>query len=181
MVSGNPGTHIKRLKDVEKSWKIFLENALNLKKKLGPILFQFPPNFRTTEENIRRLKDFLKLIRVNLRKYPRKSAKLPYAAEFRHDSWCNEETYNLLKKYNVAWVIADSPVYSKAEVITADFVYIRMHGSKILFSSKYTKKEIQELAQKIKKWLKNGLDVYCYFNNDAYGFAVKNAKELLEL
>jgi len=179
-------THIKRLKNVEKPWKIFLENALNLKEKLGPILFQFPPNFRATEENIKRLEDFLELIR----------AKLRCAAEFRHDSWCNQKIYNLLKKYNVAWVIAcppigwslkatgrraDSPRYPKAEVVTANFIYIRMHGPKVLFSSKYTRKELQDLAQKIKKWLKNGLDVYCYFNNDAYGYAIENAKELLEI
>ena len=179
-------THIKRLKNVEKPWKIFFKNALNLKEKLGPILFQFPPNFRATEENIKRLEDFLELIR----------AKLRCAAEFRHDSWCNQKIYNLLKKYNVAWVIAcppigwslkatgrraDSPRYPKAEVVTANFIYIRMHGPKVLFSSKYTRKELQDLAQKIKKWLKNGLDVYCYFNNDAYGYAIENAKELLEI
>ena len=165
-------THIKRLKDVEKPWKIFLKNALNLKEKLGPVLFQFPPNFKTTEENIKRLNDFLKLIN----RY-----KLKYAFEFRHQSWCYKETYNLLKKYNIAWVIADSPAYPKAEVITADFVYIRMHGSRILFSSKYTKKELQDLSQKIRKRQGRGGDVYCYFNNDVYGFAVENAKELLKL
>jgi uncharacterized protein YecE (DUF72 family) len=162
-------THIKRLKDIEKPWKIFLKNTLNLKEKLGPILFQFPPNFKATEENIKRLNDFLKLIN----RY-----KLKYAFEFRDQSWCNKEIYNLLKKYNIAWVIADSLAYPKAEVITSDFVYIRMHGSKILFSSKYIKKELQDLSQKIKKWQGQGLDVYCYFNNDAYGFAVENAKEL---
>ena len=165
-------THIKRLKNVEKPRKIFFKNALNLKEKLGPILFQFPPNFKTTEENIKRLNDFLKLIN----RY-----KLKYAFEFRHQSWCDEKIYNLLKKYNIAWVIADSPSYPKVEVITADFVYIRMHGSKTLFSSKYTKKELQDLSQKIRKWQRQGGDVYCYFNNDAYGFAVKNAKELLKL
>lgn len=165
-------THIKRLKDVEKPWKTFFKNALNLREKLGPILFQFPPNFKATEENIKRLRDFLKLIN----RY-----KLKYAFEFRHQSWCDEEIYNLLKKYNIAWVIADSPAYPKAEVITADFVYIRMHGSKILFSSKYTKEELQDLSQKIRKWQGQGLDVYCYFNNDAYGFALENAKELLKL
>ena len=165
-------THIKRLKDVEKPWKIFFENTLNLKEKLGPILFQFPPNFKATEEDVKRLNDFLKLIN----RY-----KLKYAFEFRHQSWCHEKIYNLLKEYNIAWVIADSPSYPKAEVITADFVYIRMHGSKILFSSKYTKKEVRDLSQKTRKWQEQGLDVYCYFNNDAYGFAVKNAKELLKL
>jgi uncharacterized protein YecE (DUF72 family) len=101
--------------------------------------------------------------------------------EFRHKSWCDEKIYRLLKKYNVAWVIADSPRYPKAEVVTADFVYVRMHGSKILFGSKYTKKELKDLAQRIKKWQKQNLDVYCYFNNDAYGYAIENAKDLILL
>ncbi|MBT9165017.1 MAG: hypothetical protein DDT23_01028 [candidate division WS2 bacterium] len=77
-------------------------------------------------------------------------------------------------------MIVDSPSYPKAEEVTADFVYIRMHGSKILFSSKYTGDELKELSQKIKKWLKERLDVYIYFNNDAYGYAIDNAKELLQ-
>lgn len=169
-------THIKRLKNVEKPWKIFLENTLNLKEKLGPILFQFPPNFKATEENSERMKRFFR----SITKYKIQNTRyhLRFAFEFRHESWCDKEIYNLFKKYNIAWVIADSPVYPKAEVIVTNFVYIRMHGSRVLFSSKYTKKELQELCQKIKKWLKNGLDVYCYFNNDAYGFAVQNAREL---
>jgi uncharacterized protein YecE (DUF72 family) len=54
-----------------------------------------------------------------------------------------------------------------------------MHGSKIMFGSKYTKKEIKDLAKKIKNWLKQKLDVYVYFNNDFQGYAVQNAKELL--
>jgi len=77
-------------------------------------------------------------------------------------------------------VIADSPRYPRADVVTADFVYIRMHGSKIMFGSKYTKKEIKDLAKKIKNWLKQKLDVYVYFNNDFQGYAVQNAKELLK-
>ena len=162
-------THIKRLQGVKEAWEIFRKNALNLKEKLGPILFQFPPSFRATEENISRLEAFLKLITEN---------KPRYAFEFRHETWCDKKIYKLLKKYNVAWVIADSPRYSKAEVITADFVYIRMHGSKILFASKYTREELKDLAQKIKKWLK-GADVYVYFNNDAYGYAIENAKTLI--
>jgi len=76
-------------------------------------------------------------------------------------------------------VIADSPRYPRADVVTADFVYIRMHGSKIMFGSKYTKKEIKDLAKKIKNWLKQKLNVYCYFNNDFQGYAIENAKELL--
>jgi len=86
-----------------------------------------------------------------------------------------------LKKYNIAWVIADSPSYPKAEVITTDFIYIRMHGSKVLFSSKYTNKELKDLSKKNKKWLRKGLDIYIYFNNDAYGYAIENAKMLKKL
>jgi len=164
-------THIKRLKDVKIPWKTFLENALNLKEKLGPILFQFPPNFSATEENIKRLEKFLTILRSRV------SGK--YAFEFRHETWCNEKIYKLLKKYNCAWVISNSSSFPKAEEITANFIYIRMHGSKVLFSSKYTNKELKDLAQKIKKWQKENKDVYIYFNNDALGYAVENAKQLL--
>ena len=160
-------THIKRLQGVKEAWEQFFENALHLKEKLGPILFQFPPSFRGDSK---RLEIFLKILSKDYR----------YAVEFRHKSWCDEKVYELLKKYNVSWVIADSPRYPKAEVVTADFVYIRMHGSKILFASKYTDEELKKLVQKIKKWLKI-CDVYIYFNNDAYGYAIENAKELLEL
>jgi len=173
-------THIKRLNGVQEAWRQFLENALYLKEKLGPILFQFPPSFKATVENINRLESFLKSISVSQRLDQRKSAEIKYAFEFRHQSWCNKKVYNLLKKYNIAWVIADSPSYPKAEVVTADFIYIRLHGSKILFASKYIKKELSSLAQKIKKWLKN-CDVYVYFNNDFHGYAIENAKELIKL
>jgi len=165
-------THIKRLQGVKEAWKTFLENALYLKEKLGPILFQFPPSFRANEIKIKRLEDFLKLITKN---------KLQYAFEFRHKSWCDKKVYNLLKKYKAAWVIADSPSYPKSEEVTTDFIYVRMHGSKVLFSSKYTKKKLQVLSEKIKKYLKQGLNVYVYFNNDAMGYAIENAKELLKL
>ena len=169
-------THIKRLQGVKEAWEQFIENALNLKEKLGPILFQFPPSFRI---DLKRLESFLKILSKDYR----------YAFEFRHKSWCDKKIYSLLKKHNVAWVIADSPSCpilrpgsgQEAEVVTADFIYIRMHGSKVLFASKYTNEELEDLAQKIKKWLKQKIDVYCYFNNDAYGYAIKNAKELLEL
>jgi len=172
-------THIKRLLGAKEAWKQFLDNALFLKEKLGPILFQFPPSFKTTPKNLKRLEEFLKFIRENSFSNSRKFVR--YAFEFRHKSWCDEKIYKLLKKYNTAWVIADSPSYPKVEEVTAGFVYIRMHGSQILFGSKYTDKELKDLAQKIKKWLEEGLDVYCYFNNDFHGYAIENTKELLKL
>ncbi len=166
-------THIKRLEGIEKTWQEFINNALHLKEKLGPILFQFPPSFKASPSSINRLETFLKT--------SQQKTTFHQAVELRDRGWCKEKVYSLLKKYNVAWVIADSPRYPKAEVVTADFVYIRMHGSKVLFASKYTKKELSSLAQKVKKWLKQNLNVYCYFNNDAYGFAIENAKELSEI
>ncbi len=181
-------THIKRLKEVKGPWRIFIKNALNLKEKLGPILFQFPPNFQATSENIKRLKEFLKFLRdpfpAKIHK-GRASMDLRFAFEFRHQSWCKDKIYRVLRKYNAAWVIAGRSAKGgnrpKAEEITADFVYIRMHGSKVLFSSKYTKKELMDLAEKIKKWLKRKKDVFVYFNNDASGFSVENAKTLMGL
>ena len=165
-------THVRRLKDVKSGWIKFIENALYLKEKLGPILFQLPPSFRSTDENVMTLKEFLKDIDAkNIRS----------AFEFRHKSWCEDKVYEILQKNNVAWVIADSPRYPKAEVITADFVYIRMHGSEKLFNSKYNSEEIEDLAHKIKEWNSKGFDIYTYFNNDYHGYAVENARELSEL
>ena len=174
-------THIKRLKGTKTAWRRFIKNALTLKEKLGPFLFQFPPSFKAVPENIKKLEDFLKLICKSSSEYPFKTPTLRFAFEFRHQSWCRKEIYKILKKYNIAWVIADSPRYPKSEQVTADFVYIRLHGSQILFSSKYTEKELKNLAGKIKKWLKQKKDVFVYFNNDVQGFAVENAKELMAL
>jgi len=174
-------THIKRLKRVGGAWKNFLENALNLKEKLGPFLFQFPPSFKADRENIERLNFFLKSIRKNYYSNFLGPKTLSFACEFRHKSWFSDKIYTILKKYNVAWVIADSPVLPKTEEVTADFTYLRMHGSKILFSSNYTEKELKNLAQKIKKWRSQKLNIYVYFNNDAEGFAILNARKLLEL
>ena len=106
-------THIKRLKGVKTAWRTFLENALNLKEKLGPILFQFPPSFRVTEDNVRRLENFLKDIRNKIAM----AELLRIAMEFREKTWCNQKIYNLLKRYNVAWVIADSPRYPRADEV----------------------------------------------------------------
>lgn len=165
-------THIKRLKDIKEPLKNFIENAKELKEKLGPILFQFPPSFKKEREETERFKKFLELI---------KKYKLSFAFEFRHKSWFQEKIYNLLRKYNSALVIADSSRYPKAEICTTDFVYFRFHGPGSLFSSKYSKEQLEKFAQLIKKFLKEKKDIFCYFNNDFSGFAIENAKELIKL
>jgi len=152
----------------------FFENAINLKEKTGPFLLQLPPTFKCENENLKRLENFLKITKET-------KEKISLAVETRHKSFENSAFFNLLKKYNTALVISDSPSWIKIEKPElADFVYIRMHGSKKLFSSSYTKKELEALAKKIKKWQKER-QVFVYFNNDAYGFAVKNALTLKSL
>jgi len=165
-------THVKKLVDCNEPWRIFLKRVLILKEKLGPLLFQFPPFLKADEK---KLEDFGEMI---LKESPK---ELRFAFEFRNESWCNEKIYQILKKFNFAWVVVDSPSWPKIFEVTADFVYVRMHGSKILFGSKYTKKELEDLAKRIKKWQKQNLDVYVYFNNDAHGYALDNTKELLRL
>jgi len=169
-------THIKRLKNIEKDWQNFIKNTLFLKEKLGPLLFQFPPSFKLQKDTLERLEKLLELVF----RFSKKNRELKYAFEFRHPSWFTDQLYELLKKYKAALVIADSPRYPKVEKVTSDFVYIRMHGSKVLFSSKYSKTEIEELAKKIEDFSKNNLEVYCYFNNDAHGYAIENAKDLIK-
>ena len=173
-------THIKRLRGAKQDWAIFLKNALNLKDKLGPFLFQLPPSFKANKETIKRLEKFFQSLHKSSMKNYFSLKRSKFAFEFRDDSWCNNKIYNLLKKYKIAWVIADSPNFPKREEITTNFIYLRMHGSQKLFSSKYTKSELENLAQKIKDWQRRKIDVYVYFNNDAQGFALQNARELIK-
>jgi len=165
-------THIRRFHQSKKEWKTFLERALYLEEKLGPFLFQFPPSFK---KDPKRLQEFIKMVKKT-------NSKHRFVLEFRHPSWFSKEIFRILKKEkNISLCLADSPKWPQVLEITGDFVYIRMHGGKILYSSDYSKKELKIWVARIKKWLKNNLDVYVYFNNDAYGYAIKNAKTLLGL
>lgn len=167
-------THIKRLVDVEEPWHTFVENARPLGSHLGPILFQFPPSFRAERK---RLAAFLR----GAQQPASKSHPFRLVFEFRHDSWFTEEIYALLRQYHAALCIADSPRYPREDVITADFTYLRFHGRIQLFASKYSDAELAEEAKKIKRYLRKGLGVFAYFNNDAEGHAVENARTLRKL
>lgn len=163
-------THVKKLTDSEEPLDLLISRAKLLKEKLGIILWQLPP---TLKADRRRLEKFLVL--CSQFKVCRQ------AFEFRHQSWFVDEIYELLKKYNLALCIADSPTWPLVEEITADFTYLRFHGGKELYGSNYSDRELKNWASKIKKWQKKNLDIYCYFNNDAYGYAVSNAKTLKKL
>lgn len=175
-------THVKKLANCQEPLDLLMSRAKLLKEKLGIILWQLPPSFKI---DIQRLEEFLKLLRAQ-------SPELRASFEFRHQSWFCQEVYDLLKKYKAALCIADSPrlrspsfggqaYWPYSEEITADFIYLRFHGGKELYGSNYSDRELKEWAKKIKKWEKKNLDIYTYFNNDAYGYAVANAKTLKNL
>ncbi|HDJ30359.1 MAG TPA: DUF72 domain-containing protein [bacterium] len=165
-------THVKKLKDCKKEWEEFLKRASFLEEKLGPFLFQFPASWH---KNLPRLKDFVGMLRKT-------SKDFRFAFEFRHKSWFSDDVYKFFEEQkNLSFCITDSPYWPSVEKVFGEFAYFRMHGGRSLYSSKYSQKELKELAHKIKKCLRQELDVYCYFNNDAHGYACENAKELQKL
>lgn len=161
-------THIKRLKDAREPVKLFMSRAKLLKYNLGPILYQLPPRWRANPE---RLKDFSKTL-------PKNTINV---FEFRDTSWFNDEIYSILKKKKLNFCIYSMPGVDCPKVVTGKAVYIRMHGGSILYGSNYADSELKDLAKMVRGFLKKKLSVYVYFNNDAYGYAVKNALRLREL
>lgn len=170
-------THIKRLKNCQEPLENLLEETSGLEEKLGVILFQLPPRFKANQKLLEEFLEDLKKATIN----HELSTMNRYAFEFRDESWLNGEILQTLKKYGAALCIQDSPNWPKELTVTAPFVYLRFHGGKILYTSSYSKSELEGWAKKIKSWLKDGLDVYAYFNNDALGFAIKNAQTLAKM
>lgn len=153
--------------------KDFFKNSKNLKEHLGCVLIQLPPNFIC---NIERLERFLKFIFKYIKRI---KYQADFAIEFRNDTWFNGPVYDLLKKYNTAITISDTPSWPMTKEITADFTYIRFHGPGQLFGSLYTNKHIEDWAKFILS-LKNLKKIYVYFNNDINVYAIKNGNYLLK-
>ena len=163
-------THIKKIRDINQPLGLFLDNASGLKDKLALVLWQLPPSFK---KDIPRLVSFFRLLR---------KTHLRHSFEFRNDTWFDKEVYQLFKEYNFCLCIAHSPHFPCQRVVTADFLYLRFHGGELLYSSNYSEKELKEWAKFACEFKKNK-DIFAFFNNDAHGFAVKNAlrfRELLE-
>lgn len=161
-------THMKKLKDPEGPLKLFLGRAEILKKRLGPVLFQLPPGWRCNPD---RIEKFIK----NL------PSKMRFAFEFREPSWFNDKIYDILRENNISLCVYHMPEYVSPVEVTANFVYIRFHGADFLYGGRYSRDDLSKWANLIRFYLKGGLDVYVYFNNDAEGYAVLNAKELREM
>jgi uncharacterized protein YecE (DUF72 family) len=158
-------THIKRLKDAEKPLADLTENAKNLMPHLGPVLYQLPSNFHRDDA---RLESFLSLL----------DNQLKHVFEFRHSSWMHPEVLNILRNYKVAFCIFDMPGFASPLEITTNFAYIRFHGKGDLYSGSYPDSELSNWADKIRDLAKGLETTYIYFNNDAGGYAVQNARIL---
>ena len=163
-------THIKRLKDPSDSLERFFTAATGLGEKLSCVLWQLPANFQYKDgETDKRLTQFFSLLPQATR----------HVIEFRHESWFCEEVYALLRHHNIGFVINDSSIYPRRDEVTANFIYIRFHGPHELYTSKYSEEEVKKWADKIKEY-RQSYDVYCYFNNDYFGYAIENAGQFLQ-
>jgi uncharacterized protein YecE (DUF72 family) len=167
-------THVKRLRGAKTPTRKFLGRAKPLGARLGPILVQLPEN---AHADAARLAKFLEGVRALGR-------DLRIALEVRHESWlASDDALAALARANAALVFAHSGryPYPEAEPLTADFVYLRFHGPKALFASPYGVAGLRPFAAKIRRWLRGGRDVYAYFNNDAHGHALADARTLVRL
>jgi uncharacterized protein YecE (DUF72 family) len=162
-------THVKKLKDCSEPIDVFFSRASVLKEKLGIILWQLPPNFNL---DLERLKGFLEAL---------KPYSMRNTFEFRNKTWINKKVINLLEKENVALCMADYPEFLNKLPITADFVYIRRHGKDGTYATCYSIESLKNDAKFIKSHLRQKKDIFIYFNNDASGYAPKNAAELIAL
>lgn len=158
-------THMKKLKDPRASIKNFFQRISLLDDKLGPVLFQLPPRWTFNGD---RLEAFLQSL----------DSRFKYAFEFRDHSWLNPQSYELLSKYNAAFCIYELDGYLSPQQVTADFVYLRLHGPGEAYQGNYQTRTLEKWASSIANWTSQGREVYCYFDNDQSGYAVRNALSL---
>lgn len=192
-------THVRRLKEVDEALANFMASGLLcLGEKLGPILWQFPPNVMLKDD---RFEKFLKILPHDSKSAAKLAKKhtekmegrawtkalcdhpVRHAFEFRHKSFNNPDFLAMLKDYNVAAVITHANAKSAGiEEPTADFVYARFHGEDPKFKKGYTKDVIEEWAAKIQTWTKgkNARDVFAYFGTDAKQYAPFDAMKLAQ-
>lgn len=158
-------THRKKLLDAKPALNRLLSAAERLGDKLGPILFQLPPHWRCNQGRLRR---FLSLLPSRHR----------YSIEFRDLSWHNQEIYRLLQDHNIAGCIYELGGFRSAVEVTADFVYVRLHGPGAKYQGDYPARTLKSWALQIHRWIEADIDVYVYFDNDQAGYAVRNAQAL---
>jgi len=205
-------THIRRLVDCEDPVANFCaQGILRLGKKLGPVLWQLPP---TSKFDADVLDGFLRLLPHTHKEAAQVGANhdrfmngrawleveedrpLRHAIEVRNKSFACEEYVAILRKYGVALVVADTPMWPRLFDITADFMYCRLHGSEKLYSSGYTDEALDGWAKRVLAWSRgeevtdgdhasksegpkqSSRDVFVYFDNDQKVRSPFDAQEL---
>ena len=161
-------THMKKLKDPDEALHRFFLNAEALEEKLSVILFQLPPHWKL---NYERLKEFLSRL-------PRGHRS---TFEFRDVSWYQPEVFELLHKHHCSFCIYELDGHQSPEVITTNFLYIRLHGPGAKYQGLYTSEVLEQWAKKCVDWQQSGKDVFIYFDNDQDGYAAINARELQDI
>ncbi len=161
-------THTKKLESATfMLWK-FLQLADLLGEHRGPVLMQFPPSFADAAA----IDAYLERIKPHHR----------VAMEFRNKVLLDDDRVReRLAAHNVAFCVASSPRFAPRFAVTADFVYLRFHGTKRMYASSYTDEELEPFAQFARTQLDEGRDVFAFFNNDAEGYAIENAMRLREM
>jgi uncharacterized protein YecE (DUF72 family) len=179
-------THMKKLRDIEAPLaNYFASGVFELRAKLGPILWQFPPNFRYERERMARFFELLPhdthaALRLARKRDARMKGRarlavdarrpLRHAVEIRHESFIDAAFFDLLREHGIALVIAETANrWPMPQEITADFVYLRLHGDTKLYQSGYSARALDRGAERIKAWHRarrsKPRDVYCYFDN----------------
>ena len=160
-------THIKRFKDTKVLIDRFYATVSeNLKEKTGVFLFQLPPSYRYSKDNLARI---LSQLNTNFKN----------AVEFRHISWWNEEVCAALREHNIAFCTVSAPKLPEDFIQTADFCYVRFHGRDSWYKYNYLEDELKEWADKIRN--SKAKECFVYFNNDFYAYAPNNALYLKKL
>ena len=159
-------THVRRLRDIGAGIERYYERIEPLLEagRLGPVVWQLPPNFKRDDE----------LLAQTL-------ALLPpgrHCFEFRHPSWFTSDVYSLLSENGTALVVGDHPKWPfQARELTTDWTLVRLHHGRRGRRGNYSKAELEEWASRIGVWRREA-EVFVYLNNDWEGFAVNNALRL---
>jgi uncharacterized protein YecE (DUF72 family) len=159
-------THRKRLREPEVHIPIFFGRIFALAPKLGPLLIQLPPSFA-----------------LDLPRWQAFAERLPphrYVLEARHESWWCEPLWQDLRRRNIAFCLYHLAGRQTPEVLTADFVYVRLHGPGAAYQGSYDRAALDLWAGRARDWRAAGRDVFVYFDNDEKAHAAEDARRLLE-
>src|SRR5581483_2008586 len=166
-------THVKRLRAPAGPLRLFLGRMRGLGPGLGPVLFQLPATFHANPERLDGL--------VRALGRQRLVPGLRVALEVRHPSWLEADVVARLRAGSVALCLADWTACPVTGPVTADFVYVRRHGPAARYAGTYGEAALAEDATRIRRWRREGRDVYVYFNNDQAAHAVRDARRLAAL